>query len=199
MQRLAAMLAAKGRNGDTMIAHINPHEAAMLQAMGGSGTVNPKTGALEFWDTDPMGGAADYGGDNTGTRSDMGMEGGKDEGDRARDASRAGGIGGFNDSRTTWDRISDWAATGWNNAKANPIATMIDFAIPGPLGLMNMASKTFGGPSIGYGLTSMGRSVGQAMGFGAPVGAPNAPQGPVGPNVAGTDPRFALARALAGG
>jgi hypothetical protein len=37
-----------GRNGDTMLAHINPFEAAMLKRMGGSGTTNPETGLPEF-------------------------------------------------------------------------------------------------------------------------------------------------------
>ena len=42
-------LASKGRYGDTMLAHVNPQEAAMLQSMGGAGTVNPQTGLREFW------------------------------------------------------------------------------------------------------------------------------------------------------
>jgi hypothetical protein len=43
-----ADLAAYGRNGDTMLAHITPQEAAMLKRMGGSGTVNPYTGLPEY-------------------------------------------------------------------------------------------------------------------------------------------------------
>ena len=38
----------KGRNGDTILAHINPLEAMMLKKAGGSGTINPKTGLPEF-------------------------------------------------------------------------------------------------------------------------------------------------------
>ena len=38
-----------GRNGDTMLAHINPQEAALLKALGGSGTINPYTGQPEFF------------------------------------------------------------------------------------------------------------------------------------------------------
>ena len=41
---VAAYLAAQGRNGDTMLAHITPEEAAMLKRMGGAGTINPMTG-----------------------------------------------------------------------------------------------------------------------------------------------------------
>lgn len=44
----AKNLAKMGRNGDTMLAHINPAEAALLKAYGGSGTINPKTGLREY-------------------------------------------------------------------------------------------------------------------------------------------------------
>jgi hypothetical protein len=44
MQRLASY----GRDGDTMLAHINPQEAALLKSVGGSGTINPNTGLPEF-------------------------------------------------------------------------------------------------------------------------------------------------------
>lgn len=37
-----------GREGDTMLAHINPFEAEMLKRMGGQGTINPETGLPEF-------------------------------------------------------------------------------------------------------------------------------------------------------
>lgn len=43
-----ATLADYGRNGDTMLAHITPHEARMLRRRGGSGTINPATGLPEF-------------------------------------------------------------------------------------------------------------------------------------------------------
>ena len=41
-------IAKAGRNGDTMLAHINPQEAALLKSLGGSGTVNPATGLNEY-------------------------------------------------------------------------------------------------------------------------------------------------------
>lgn len=56
------LLASQGRDGDTMLAHINPREAAMLKAAGGSGTTNPKTGLPEF--SDGLGGG--FGGSATG-------------------------------------------------------------------------------------------------------------------------------------
>lgn len=42
-------LAAQGRLGDTMLAHISPEEAAMLKARGGAGTINPQTGLPQFF------------------------------------------------------------------------------------------------------------------------------------------------------
>lgn len=44
----AEALRQQGRGGDTILAHINPSEARMLKAMGGSGTINPATGLMEF-------------------------------------------------------------------------------------------------------------------------------------------------------
>jgi len=41
-------IAKAGRNGDTMLAHVNPPEAALLKALGGSGTKNPYTGLPEY-------------------------------------------------------------------------------------------------------------------------------------------------------
>lgn len=44
----AEMLRRKGQDGDTILAHINPIEAAILKNMGGSGTINPATGLPQF-------------------------------------------------------------------------------------------------------------------------------------------------------
>lgn len=48
MKKTAGLLQAQGRHGDTILAHINPQEAKMLKAAGGSGTINPETGLPEF-------------------------------------------------------------------------------------------------------------------------------------------------------
>jgi hypothetical protein len=47
---IASMLSSKGRGNDTLLAHITPREAQILKAAGGSGTTNPDTGLLEFYD-----------------------------------------------------------------------------------------------------------------------------------------------------
>jgi hypothetical protein len=49
LKPIAKAIASYGRNGDTMLAHITPAEARMLQRRGGSGTINPKTGLPEFF------------------------------------------------------------------------------------------------------------------------------------------------------
>jgi len=46
---VASYLAAQGRNGDSMLAHITPEEASLLKRRGGSGTINPVTGLPEFF------------------------------------------------------------------------------------------------------------------------------------------------------
>lgn len=41
-------IASKGRMGDTRLAHINDYEAGLLKSVGGSGTINPATGLVEY-------------------------------------------------------------------------------------------------------------------------------------------------------
>lgn len=45
---VAERLRRAGRNGDTVLAHINPEEARLLESLGGSGTINPITGLPEY-------------------------------------------------------------------------------------------------------------------------------------------------------
>jgi len=49
LKKQAESVAAAGRKGDSMLAHITPFEATMLKRMGGSGTINPKTGLPEYF------------------------------------------------------------------------------------------------------------------------------------------------------
>jgi len=52
LRKIARLLQDKGRKGDTILAHINPREAALLREHGGSGTTNPETGLMEFYEDD---------------------------------------------------------------------------------------------------------------------------------------------------
>lgn len=65
LARLIDMVANQGRYGDSELAHINPREAALLRAMGGAGTINPRTGLREF-----------YAGADPGDPTGMGMDAG---------------------------------------------------------------------------------------------------------------------------
>lgn len=93
-----------GRHGDTILAHINPQEAAMLKKMGGSGRINPRTGLLEFSGADPSGSSvssSNYGGGGGGTSSGGGSSGGGNGGggvsggSAAATAARGGDTPGF--------------------------------------------------------------------------------------------------------
>ena len=71
MRKMAMALQSQGRGKDKFLAHINPKEARMLKAMGGSGKINPRTGLMEFQEEDDdydIGSDGYYGG--TGDESD---------------------------------------------------------------------------------------------------------------------------------
>ena len=69
-KRMAAALQHMGRRGDTLLAHINPREAALLDRVTDGGSINPKTGILEYFDSDvdgdPGNVGSGYGTDNGG-------------------------------------------------------------------------------------------------------------------------------------
>ena len=48
LRPIAQALQNAGRGGDTILAHISPAEAALLKSRGGSGTINPETGLVEY-------------------------------------------------------------------------------------------------------------------------------------------------------
>ena len=86
VQALAQRLQAMGRNGDTILAHINPAEAELLDRVTDGGSVNPLTGLIEFSLMGGFGGvmdaidsfneAQDHGGRSSGN-----MNGPDDSGD----------------------------------------------------------------------------------------------------------------------
>ena len=76
-QAIERALAARGVHGDTMIAHISPAEALMLQRAGGVGTRNPRTGLPQFYVGGAPGGLAAGGDTETGRQvSDANARGG---------------------------------------------------------------------------------------------------------------------------
>jgi len=48
LRSAAKKIQEKGRDGDTVLAHINPQEADLLKMMGGMGSTNPETGLPEY-------------------------------------------------------------------------------------------------------------------------------------------------------
>jgi hypothetical protein len=82
--------ARAGRDGDTMLAHINPQEAGMLKRMGGRGTPNPATGLPEFATADGRGGIGDR--DLGRSAADRGSTGGG-MGGNSRGGDRGGSMG----------------------------------------------------------------------------------------------------------
>jgi hypothetical protein len=48
LPEMAERVREAGRGDDTVLAHITPEEAGILKLLGGSGTINPKTGQPEF-------------------------------------------------------------------------------------------------------------------------------------------------------
>lgn len=50
LKPMAAKLQAMGRNGDTILAHITPAEAQLLDAVTDGGSISPETGLPEFFD-----------------------------------------------------------------------------------------------------------------------------------------------------
>ena len=69
---MAAALQKHGRKGDTVLAHISPEEAALLDRITDGGSVNPKTGLPEFFGSEYGGG--DRGGDNGNIGFEQDME-----------------------------------------------------------------------------------------------------------------------------
>jgi hypothetical protein len=57
---LAQLLRSKGRGKDSILAHINPREAALLKRAGGSGSINPETGLPEFQEDYSYDSSGDY-------------------------------------------------------------------------------------------------------------------------------------------
>ena len=55
LRKYAKQLAKAGRHGDTMLVHITPAEAALLERVTDGSTVNPSTGLREFFLTDDPG------------------------------------------------------------------------------------------------------------------------------------------------
>lgn len=140
------MLRSAGRNGDTELAHVNPREKAILKAMGGAGSRNPRTGLREYYSD------ADVGGDPSGSN-----------------APNAGGgtVGGGslgNDPATYGEGVSVTPVEGYG--PTTPQGSQIGLS-GGDYSLAERANafldRTFNNPNSIPGLGFGGMLVGQAM------------------------------------
>jgi len=84
-------VASLGRYGDTIIAHISSKEARVLKDRGGAGTVNPRTGMKEFYESDG-GESAGMGGDGASS-SGTGHGGGGESAGMGGEGESGGGVG----------------------------------------------------------------------------------------------------------
>jgi hypothetical protein len=114
-----------GRNGDTMLAHINPDEATILKKLGGSGTINPHTGLPQF--DNPSMGSYDGAGDTSGNADTSGWggssSGGGGGGGSSNYSNYIGGsdLGGYSGSGNT--TYSGGGSTSYRTAGAIDAAT----------------------------------------------------------------------------
>ncbi len=149
----AAALQAAGRAGDTILAHINPREAALLKALGGRGKPNPVTGALEFFESESADGNSDTdrnGGQETGD-SGSASSGSMSEAaaDAAANPDEPGRTAPAPDDRSAWDRVADFLGLSSDRAKTAAVEKGISLASQGlglaggPLGLIGGAVVDF--------------------------------------------------------
>lgn len=173
-KKVAKKIEKMGRKGDTILAHINPKEAAMLKAHGGAGKKHPKTGLLQFYDGSSeyeggegnMGtdyGGTDYGGALGGFADYNGMMGGSLNGfadTPNADMSLSDQYGQYGAGRQLAEQAAGYGMGATNNllgSWADQYATMNPFA-----------RSFFGGlGAIGsyLGNTSLGTNTGGATGI----------------------------------
>jgi hypothetical protein len=103
LKGMASLLQQYGRKGDTILAHINPREAMLLNNVTDGGSVNPMTGMPEFYDEGSdmdgpgIGGAETASDPGTGVGSDPDADSGEGPGVDPSDSTGEGGSWGYDD------------------------------------------------------------------------------------------------------
>jgi hypothetical protein len=158
----AKALQRHGRGKDSILAHINPREAELLKALGGSGKRNPKTGLLEFQDDESSiyqpspifgGGSGDSGGGGGGFLSGL----------------FGGGGGDTSATAPTTPSTSDTSSSGSYSPSTSDAS-----------GLFGQAPQNFYGQDFGYLSPSAASSAQPAPAAAAPAAAAIAPLSPAG-------------------
>ena len=126
---IAQFLQSQGRRGDSVLAHINPQEAALLKKMGGAETVNPVTGLPEYFKISDYGFeyGADYAGSNQRAQqvADAGFEPDMSYGSQT---FPIGGNAGFQDSIDNY--LADLPAQEPMSVSAAPAMPAPAFELP---------------------------------------------------------------------
>jgi hypothetical protein len=142
---LAQLLRSKGRGKDSILAHINPREAALLKRAGGSGSINPETGLPEFQE--------DYSYDSSGDYSSLSTAGS----DFTPEENAMYGYTGANNAPYFDTTVVPVTTRGYTNEIFTPAGSTGEYtgeAMGGPATI---------GPATAFGLG--GREVGVASGF----------------------------------
>lgn len=179
-KQVAKKLQDMGENEDTILAHINPQEAAMLKANGGSGKVNKKTGLLSFSFGDGVA-EGGYGAEGFGGFGGESMGGGREGGIGAAMAEAAGvaadpssGLGGPGWGGGYGVNLSDYDAAQFGLTKdpvtigpniasawADALAAARAKAATG----VNFGLGLFGLPGKGLALSGAGKSLSDSIGY----------------------------------
>ncbi len=175
--------AALGRNGDRLIAHITPKEAALLKKRGGSGTKNPRTGLLEFWDGGDGEGPGDDGSSGRSSEVTPGIAGEVDPDNESGYGPGYSGPGMANPG--FFSDPFGWAAYQAQQMVANPVSTLANVGLS-PLGLPYASQALNGlaeaiGNGIGKGVDALGISQSNGPGTVGPAGSVAAAGGGVDP------------------
>ena len=168
-------LQAKAPPGE-FLAYINPEEAGVLKALGGSG--KKINGIPSFFASSP-GDTGGAGGDDGAGGNDAGGGGGSgDTGDMGSEAANAaataagaasvgagGGIGGYGDPGVAvgtgfMGSLGNFGRNVANMARANPISSMIATAVLGPVGSLALNTARAYGPTGTTGTVSTTESDG---------------------------------------
>jgi hypothetical protein len=173
---IADWLAAQGRNGDSLVAHISMAEAALLRRIGGAGTINPATGLPEYYDGDTNDRGIGEGGGPSGSKASSDRNDGGDQ-DRATSSAGAGrGDFGYKNSGGTFGYDPDTAPG--NYAIETITASLerksfVDAVLESltPIDVTKTYDPKTGGVNTSYDF-NVGSAVGGLVGgiFGGPVG-----------------------------
>lgn len=183
LKKAAQRLEKMGRNGDTILAHINPREAKLLKAYGGQGDINPKTGLREFDD-----GGGDGDGDGGADSSNGGLGSGADglsaglggisNGDWGGGPGTQGGMGANGEgalSGTGYDTNPGWGMNGFSATPDGMVNGPVGFDAPG-YGLSTAAGQAeaqgFSGPTSGGLLGDVFSGLNTVASFAVPGYAP---------------------------